>query len=297
MNKMDLQNTIPAATKSFWTIAALFILITFFGGSPTKSFAQDCNCNPSVVAGSDAPVTSSYNLGFTPGQFIFSYNTYAQADRIIVMNDGVTLLDSGCVGTGVTITSTVSYSGSGVIVVQVVPNCASPGTGTLWNYKLDWCPFYSPFTCTPTMSPTQTPSSTMTPTATLSPTLTPIWSPTPTPTQTPSYTATITPTITPTFTPTLTPTPTCVNHVWPNPFNPFYSMNHSLKMDCLPPNAKVSIYTIAGELTAEVKEEDKGFAEWFGTNKNGVPVAPGVYFYVIQRDETVLGKGKILVTR
>ena len=93
MNKMDLQNTIPAATKSFWTIAALFILITFFGGSPTKSFAQDCNCNPSVVAGSDAPVTSSYNLGFTPGQFIFSYNTYAQADRIIVMNDGVTLLD------------------------------------------------------------------------------------------------------------------------------------------------------------------------------------------------------------
>jgi streptogramin lyase len=154
--------------------------------------------------------------------------------------------------------------------------------------------------------PTATPACTQpvnlspTNTATKSPTPTPIFSPTNTPTPTATWTptnsptATITPTPTLTFTITPTFTPTCVTHVWPDPFNPHYAIGGFLKVDCLPPGANVSFYTVSGELVT-TKGEVNLLVEWDGRNRMGVPVSSGIYYYLIQQGDQVLGSGKILI--
>jgi hypothetical protein len=141
---------------------------------------------------------------------------------------------------------------------------------------------------TPTATPTLTPTSTPTNTATITPT--------PSPTFTPTLTATTTLTPTPTLTPTVTPTstPTCQTHLWPDPFNPRYAFEGTLNISCLPPGAVVSFYTVSGERVNQVNETG-GMAQWNGTNRQGVPVSTGIYFYVIQNGSNVLGQGKFLV--
>jgi len=153
---------------------------------------------------------------------------------------------------------------------------------------------------TPTISPTNPPTSTATgtPTATLTctPTATPTNSPTPTLSSTPTQTPTITLTTTPTFTLTVTPsfTPTCVIHVWPDPYSMRYAYDHALKISCLPSGAQVSIYTLSGELVNRFGPSGDP-TEWMGKNPKGDSVSPGIYFYVIQNGQTVAQQGKFLV--
>ena len=166
--------------------------------------------------------------------------------------------------------------------------------------------FVSGNTPTPTNSPTNTPTPTATDTPTLTPTVTPTSTqtstPTTSPTVTPTFTlpptATITPTNTPTTTPTITPTftPTCEIHVWPDPFNPNYAVNGTLKVSCLPSGTTVSFFTLAGELVNQLPEVG-GMIQWNGKNQQGVPVSPGIYYYVIKNGQNPLGKGKFLVSR
>ena len=84
-------------------------------------------------------------------------------------------------------------------------------------------------------------------------------------------------------------------HVWPNPFSPKLAYNGLLNFSCLPDNATVNIYTLSGELCQQVSEI-RGMAYWNGTNKKGMPVATGIYFYVVLSGDQVLARGKILVT-
>lgn len=142
-------------------------------------------------------------------------------------------------------------------------------------------------TPTITLTPTATdsPTLTFTPTNTLSPTATPTVTLTPTVTNTP--TATLTPTITntPTITqtpvPTATPTPVCLIHVWPNPYNPAFAFNGTLKVDCVPPGDWVYLYTVSGELVNKVQEKG-GMVQWDGRNQSNQPAAAGIYFYAVQ---------------
>ncbi|HJT23414.1 MAG TPA: T9SS type A sorting domain-containing protein, partial [bacterium] len=119
---------------------------------------------------------------------------------------------------------------------------------------------------------------------------------------TPTYTPTVTPTFTPTSTASVTPTntptstPTFEIHAWPNPYNPKYAFNQSFKISCLPTGADVRFFTLSGELVDRVSETG-GEAQWFGKNQSNMPVAPGVYFYVIESGSQVLKKGKLLVVR
>jgi len=138
---------------------------------------------------------------------------------------------------------------------------------------------------TPTVTPTGTLTPSDTPTGTLTPSNTPTHTGTPTNTLTPTNTGT----------PTNTATPTCEMHVWPNPFSPKLAYNGVVNFGCLPDNAMVNIYTLSGELCQQVNEM-RGMATWNGTNKNGSPVATGVYFYVVLSGDQVLARGKILVT-
>ena len=58
----------------------------------------------------------------------------------------------------------------------------------------------------------------------------------------------------------------------------------------------VSFYTLSGELLAQVNEVD-GVVKWAGTNRQGSPVSSGIYFYVIQNGNNLLGQGKFLIDR
>ncbi len=141
-----------------------------------------------------------------------------------------------------------------------------------------------------------------TPTPTNSPTNTPTFSPTKSPTPTATFTITFSPTVTPTFTPTLTITPvptstsTCVINVWPNPYSLQWAIDHALRISCLPPGAEVYIYDVSGELVNNFGPSGDP-TEWsWAKNLRGQSVSPGIYFYVIKNGQTVLQKGKFLIT-
>ena len=195
--------------------------------------------------------------------------------------------------------STVSFMQPHAMVADPAGNLyvADFESGKVWKISAD-CSAPSPVCMTPTPACVMAPTSTSTITPTATPSFTPTLSPTSTFTTTPTFSPTITVTLTPTLTPTITPTstPVCEPRVWPNPFNPFYAANHSLKFSCLPPGAKVSIYTISGELAGQA-EVTGDFGQWYGVNRNGSPASPGVYYYVIESGARVAGKGKFLMTR
>jgi hypothetical protein len=152
--------------------------------------------------------------------------------------------------------------------------------------------------------PTPTPTGTPTDTATITLTFTPTLSPTVTPTHTPTLTPTNTPTFTPTLTctSTATSTPTCVPQVWPDPFDRRFAVDHVLKIGCVTPGAKVSIYTLSGEKVWSTSDALAGYqygapftSVWDGTNDKRLPVSAGIYFYVIESGGKVLQRGKFLV--
>jgi hypothetical protein len=106
----------------------------------------------------------------------------------------------------------------------------------------------------------------------------------------------MTPTITNTLTPTATFTPTCPILLWPDPYSVQYAHDHALKISCLPPNGSVAIYDLSGELVNVIHPSGDP-TEWlWAKNRNGIPVSPGIYFYVIKDGQTVLQRGKFLIT-
>ncbi|HUO57023.1 MAG TPA: hypothetical protein VMV05_02500, partial [bacterium] len=115
---------------------------------------------------------------------------------------------------------------------------------------------------------------------------------------TPTYTAT--PTLTPTNTstppPTATFTPTPVGfHIWPNPFNPNYANDRLLKAYLAPPNSRLEIYTVSGELVRSIPEVG-GTILWEGKNNYNVYVSTGTYYYVVRdKGDKALYTGKLLV--
>ena len=69
-----------------------------------------------------------------------------------------------------------------------------------------------------------------------------------------------------------------------------------MKIKGLPDGVKVSIYTVAGELVIELKEENR-VAYWGGKNASGIMVSIGSYVYVIEKGKETLTRGKIVVQR
>lgn len=124
--------------------------------------------------------------------------------------------------------------------------------------------------------------------------------PTPTLTNTP----TMTPTTTPTPQPTATFTPTPVGlHVWPNPFSTKYAVPvgpqgmPALQAYQVPLGAKMTVYTLSGELVNTLAAQPTGYIYWYGTNSSGAFVSPGIYYYVIQNGSNTLLTGKVLVLK
>jgi len=77
--------------------------------------------------------------------------------------------------------------------------------------------------------------------------------------------------------------------IYPNPYRP---NTHSGLMNFinLPPNTKIKIYTITGELVKKLKTSDNGMAYWDALNENKEKAASGVYVAIF---ESPAGEKKI----
>lgn len=158
-----------------------------------------------------------------------------------------------------------------------------------------------PFTNTPTFTIAETATYTFTPadtaSFTVSPTMTLTDTPYPAVTESPVETATQTIASTFIITRTITPTVTPVYGfsgdpvVYPNPFEPNKT---KLKFLNMPLYAIVEIYTISGEVVAEL-HADYPAVYWDGKNPYGKYVSPGIYFYTVKNDDAVILKGKLFI--
>lgn len=95
-----------------------------------------CDVDLSAAGGDEGydETFTSGNGGFT---ITIDYETYYQKDQIILSAvGGATLFDSGCVGTGGTVTVDVDIpDGVTEVRVQVIPNCEG-GSGTAWTLSI-----------------------------------------------------------------------------------------------------------------------------------------------------------------
>ena len=90
----------------------------------------------------NVPRTDTYlvNLGKSSGTFRFEYYTDTVPDHMLVTYQGRTLFDSGCVGTGITKTTCLTYAGQETSVIVTVDSmCAERSTRTVWNFNVA-CP-------------------------------------------------------------------------------------------------------------------------------------------------------------
>lgn len=69
-----------------------------------------------------------------------------------------------------------------------------------------------------------------------------------------------------------------------------------MKFDNLPPNSKVRIFTLSGELVVEYLGVT-GRQTWDGKNSGGAAVVPGVYLYRIVTGAGEIIMGKIFVVK
>lgn len=82
--------------------------------------------------------------------------------------------------------------------------------------------------------------------------------------------------------------------VYPNPFRINY--HNVVTFQGVAEDAVISIYNRGGTLVKSLYDQNVygGMAEWDGRDKNGVYVAPGVYYYVI-RNSRKTKKGKLII--
>ena len=61
----------------------------------------------------------------------------------------------------------------------------------------------------------------------------------------------------------------------------------------------MTIYSVSGEKVRSPSNlpEVNGYIDWDGTNDSNVPIATGIYIFVIKNGQTVLLSGKILLVR
>ena len=117
------------------------VVVTVSGDqSNGVNFEVVSTCSAQQVPGGDTPDKRTIELGKTSGSFVFSYETYTQEDQMIVRYQGAPIFTGPCVGTKGVRNERLNFNGTATsIEVQVIPNCARPGSGTQWYYTVS-CP-------------------------------------------------------------------------------------------------------------------------------------------------------------
>ncbi len=85
--------------------------------------------------------------------------------------------------------------------------------------------------------------------------------------------------------------------VYPNPLVVEAGFGREIHFRNLPSRATIRIYTIAGEPVATIEHEGGGEAVWDLTNRSGLKVAYGLYFYIVETPDGKTKKGKFAIVR
>lgn len=116
-------------------------------------------------------------------------------------------------------------------------------------------------------------------------------------TQSPTITSTATNSETHTPTPTVTVTPTPYPDgyfdVIPNPYNPGKGPLRFLNTK---PLDIIQFFTVSGEFVNRL-QADSAITYWNGKNRYNREISPGIYYYVVMREDRVFAKGKFFVVR
>jgi hypothetical protein len=90
-------------------------------------------------------------------------------------------------------------------------------------------------------------------------------------------------------------------HPVPNPFRPGSTGAYAAPVISfleLSPGASVRIYTLAGELVAELTDLDRdGMESWDAKNKGGRDLASGIYLYAVKPETGPVVRGKVVIIR
>jgi hypothetical protein len=92
-----------------------------------------------------------------------------------------------------------------------------------------------------------------------------------------------------------------VPHATPNPFRPgrggAYDAS-AITFRALPAGSAVRIYSLAGELVAELKDDDRdGLVTWPAKNASGKDAVSGVYLFIVAPEHGASTRGKIVIVR
>jgi hypothetical protein len=114
------------------------------GTCQRSEIADAGTCGTQTVAGGDEGLAQPFNLGKSPADFTFSWNTYDIPDRVVVFYGGSVLYDTGCTGNDIGNPGTGSMSlhisgASSTVTVNVTPNCTGNTSGTQWDFTVG-CP-------------------------------------------------------------------------------------------------------------------------------------------------------------
>ena len=75
-------------------------------------------------------------------------------------------------------------------------------------------------------------------------------------------------------------------------------MEKELKVYQVPNKYHLYIYTVSGELVDQLHtDKQTGFNHLEGTNKFGILVSPGIYYYIVQSGKNTLLSGTLLIVR
>ncbi|MEK7475308.1 MAG: SBBP repeat-containing protein [Candidatus Coatesbacteria bacterium] len=92
-----------------------------------------------------------------------------------------------------------------------------------------------------------------------------------------------------------------VPHPTPNPFRPGQGGAYdasAITFRSLTPGSAVRIYTLAGELVAELKDDDRdGLVVWSAKNASGKDAVSGVYIFVVAPEHGATTRGKLVIIR
>jgi uncharacterized repeat protein (TIGR01451 family) len=82
--------------------------------------------------------------------------------------------------------------------------------------------------------------------------------------------------------------------VFPNPFDHKSAARGTVKFQGLPADSTVGVYTLRGLKAWSARSDPNCMAEWDGRNQAGTPVAPGVYFWLVEAGKFT-DRGRLVV--
>ena len=95
-------------------------------------------CGLQAISGGDYPAKVAFQSDNTKGMIELNFNTFTIQDRVSVFYENDEIFDSGCIGTGRTISRKIKFDGkSKDFEIRVDPNCEKRNKSTTWEISVN----------------------------------------------------------------------------------------------------------------------------------------------------------------